>query len=234
MLDRRRILQTGLGRPRLGLGCRPACTRATQAARQGSLQRGRALDPVHPGLRGDRQGLFRGSRHRADDVDGVRRRQIGGGAARQQRRYRVDRPGDLHLRAEQRFAGEDSDLLRAHGNRRLHADRSREGEQVRLEHAQGQGNPRLPAGQHAAPFPGSGAAPERARPAKGREAHEQRRHPGARGLLAGGPEPVRHLHRAGCLADRARRQGASHGVDRRDRRPRRLHHLHGDRQIYPR
>ena len=107
-------------------------------------------------------------------------------------------------------------------------------EQVRLEHAQGQGDPRLPARQHAAPVPRSGAAPERPRSAEGREAHEQRRHPGAGGLLARGPEPVRHLHRAGRLAARARRQGALPRLDRRDRRARRLHLLHGDRQIHPR
>ena len=58
--------------------------------------------------------------------------------------------------------------------------------------------------------------------------------PGARRVLAGGPEPIRHLHRAGCLAARARRQGALPRVDRRDRGSCRLHHLHGDRQIHPR
>ena len=54
------------------------------------------------------------------------------------------------------------------------------------------------------------------------------------GFLAGGAEPIRHLHRAGCRAARARRQGAFHGLDRRDRGICRLHDLHGDGQIYPR
>ena len=144
------------------------------------------------------------------------------------------RPGIGNLRSEQRFTGQDSDLLRAHGNRRLHAGRAREGRQIRLERAQGQGDPGLPARQHAAALSGGGAASERARSAKGREAHEQCRHPGARRVLAGGPEPIRHLHRAGCRAARARRQGALPRVDRRDRGSCRLHHLHGDRQIHPR
>ena len=42
----------------------------------------------------------------------------------------------------------------------------REGRQVRLEDAQGQGDPRLPARQHAAPLPRGGAAPERHRSAR--------------------------------------------------------------------
>ena len=54
----------------------------------------------------------------------------------------------------------------------------------------------------------SGAAPERHRSRQGREARQQRRHPGARRLLARRPEPVRDLHRAGRLPARARRQGA--------------------------
>ena len=95
------------------------------------------------------------------------------------------------LRAEQRLADQDADLLRAHRDRRLHADGPREGRQVRLEHAQGQGDPRLPAGQHAAPVPRGGDAAERHRSAEGRQAQQQRRDPGARRLLARGPEPVR-------------------------------------------
>ena len=95
------------------------------------------------------------------------------------------------LRAEQRLADQDADLLRAHRDRRLHADGPREGRQVRLEHAQGQGDPRLPPGQHAAPVPRSGDAAERHRPAEGRQAQQQRRDPGARRLLARRPEPVR-------------------------------------------
>ena len=51
-----------------------------------------------------------------------------------------------------------ADLLRADRHRRLHADEPREDRQVRMEHAEGQGNPRLPARQHAAPVPRSGAA----------------------------------------------------------------------------
>ena len=82
-------------------------------------------------------------------------------------------------------------LLRADRDRRLHAGRPREGRQVRLEHAQGQGNPRLPAGQHAASVPRSGDAAERHRSAEGRQAQQQRRDPGARRLLARRPEPVR-------------------------------------------
>ena len=77
-------------------------------------------------------------------------------------------------------------------------------------------------------------AAERHRPAQGRQAQQQRRDPGARRLLARGPEPVRHLHRAGRLAARTGRQGALPRLDRRDRRPGRLHHLHGDRQIHQR
>ena len=235
MLDRRRALQGGLAAiGSLSVVRAARRPRAAQAARQGPLQRGGALDPLHAGLCGDRQGLLRGGRHRADHVDRVRRRQVAGGATFQQRRHRADRAGDLDLRADQRLADQDPDLLRAHRHRRLHAGRPREGEQVRVEHAQGQGDPRLPARQHAAPVPRSGAAPERHRPAEGRQAHEQRRHSGARGLVAGRAEPIRHLHRAGRLAARARRQGALPGVDRRDRGPRRLHRLHGDRQIHPR
>ena len=117
-------------------------------------------------------------------------------------------------------------------HRRLHAGRPRQGRQVRLEHAQGQGNPRLPAGQHAAPVLRGGAAQERHRPAEGRQAQQQRRNPGARRLLARGPEPVRHLHRAGRLAARAGRQGAFPRLDRRDRGLCRLHLVHGDRQIH--
>ena len=59
------------------------------------------------------------------------------------------------------------------------------------KHAQGQGDPRLPPGQHAAPVPRSGAAQERPRSAEGREAQQQRRDPGAGRLLDRGPEPVR-------------------------------------------
>ena len=56
--------------PRLALRRRAASrARAAQAARKGSLQRGGALDPVRAGLCRDRQGLLRGGRHRADDVD---------------------------------------------------------------------------------------------------------------------------------------------------------------------
>src|SRR5215813_3461401 len=117
---------------------------------------------------------------------------------------------------------EDRDL-----DGRLHVGRAREGRQIRLEDAQGQGDPGLPARQHAAPFSRGGAAPERARPANRRQAHEQCRHSGARGLVAGGAEPIRDLHRAGRLAARARRQGAFPGVDRRNRRLCRLHDLHG-------
>ncbi len=52
------------------------------------------------------------------------------------------------------------------------------------------------------------------------------------GSWLAGPEPVRHLHRAGRLAARDGRQGALPRLDRRDRRHRRLHDLHGDRQIH--
>ena len=207
---------------------------AAEAAREGSLQRGRALDVVCAGLCRDHEGLLPGARHGRHAGDGARRRQVRGHHAVEPGRHRAHRPGVGDLRSEQRFTGQDSDLLRPHRHRRLHAGRAREGRQIRLEHAQGQGDPGLPARQHAAAVSGGGAASERARSAKGCEAHEQCRHPGARGILAGGPEPIRHLHRAGCRAARARRQGALHGLDRRDRGICRLHHLHGDGQIYPR
>src|SRR6266487_5239526 len=107
-------------------------------------------------------------------------------------------------------------------------------DKIRLEDAQGQRDPGLPPRQHAAALSRGGAAPERPRPANRRQAHEQCRYPRARGLLAGRAKPIRHLHRAGCLAARARRQGIFHGLDRRDRGACRLHHVHGDRQIHAR
>ena len=63
---------------------------------------------------------------------------------------------------------------------------------------------------------------------------EQCRHSGARGILARRAESIRHLHRAGRIAARARWQGIFHGLDRRDRGPCRLHYLHGDGQIHAR
>ena len=55
-------------------------------------------------------------------------------------------PETVDLRAEQRLADQAADLLRADRDRRLHAGRPRQGRQVRLGDAEGQGNPRLPAG----------------------------------------------------------------------------------------
>ena len=149
---------------------------AAQAAREGSLQRGRALDAVRAGLR---RASTKGYFEEPASTSRWRRRR----AATSRWRRCCPTSADIaligpeigDLRAEQRFADQDPDLLRAHLDRRLHAGRPREGRQVRLEHAQGQGDPRLPAGQHAAAVSRSGAAPERDRSAKGRQAHQQRR-----------------------------------------------------------
>ena len=54
------------------------------------------------------------------------------------------------------------------------------------------------------------------------------------GSWIAGQNQFAHLHRAGRLAARDRRQGALPRLDRRDRRAGRLHHLHGDRQIHQR
>src|SRR6516162_9267754 len=60
-------------------------------------------------------------------------------------------------------------LLRTDHHRWFHAARPGEGRPVRVEHAEGKGDPRLPPGQHASAVPGSGAAEKRHRPAEGRE-----------------------------------------------------------------
>ena len=236
MLNRRRVVQGGLAAAGSLDRLRAVwCARAGQAAGQGPLQRSGALDPLRAGLRRHHQGLFQGRRPRRVADHGAGRRQVGRGAAVQQRRHRADRAGDR--RSTCRTANSPTKtpifcgLTATDGFMLVEP---REGRQVRMEHAQGQGNPRLPAGQHAAPVPRGGAAAERHRPAQGRQAQQQRRDPGARRLLARRPEPVRHLHRAGRLAARARRQGALPRLDRRDRGPGRLHHLHGDRQIHQR
>ena len=54
------------------------------------------------------------------------------------------------------------------------------------------------------------------------------------GSWIAGQNQFAHLHRAGRLAARARRQGALPRLDRRDRGAGRLHDLHGDRQIHQR
>ena len=54
------------------------------------------------------------------------------------------------------------------------------------------------------------------------------------GSWLAGQNQYRDLHRAGRLAARTGRQGAFPRLDRRDRGPGRLHHLHGDRQIHQR
>ena len=175
MWNRRRTLQTGLATL---LVRRRSAARlfAAEAAREGPLQRGRALDPCM------RRPMSRSPRasSRSAGLDVTLATAQGGDKSMaimlsQPGRHRADRPGVGDLRSEQRFAGQDSDLLRPHRHRRLHAGRAREGRQVRLEHAQGQGDPRLPPRQHAAAVSRGGAAPERARSAEGREAHEQRR-----------------------------------------------------------
>ena len=60
--------------------CRRSAARlfAAETAREGSLQRGRALDVVCAGLCRDRQGLLRGARHGRHAGDGARRRQVRG------------------------------------------------------------------------------------------------------------------------------------------------------------
>ena len=124
-------------------------------------------------------------------------------------------------------------LLRPDRDRRLHAGGPREGRQVRLEHAQGQGDPRLPPGQHAAAVPRSGAAHERHRSAEGRQAQQQRR-ASRRASAPGSPGQNQYaiFIEPDAVAARARRQGAFPRLDRRDRGPCRLHLVHGDRQVH--
>ena len=119
----------------------------------------------------------------------------------------LDGTGDRDLRAQQRFADQGAHLLRPDRDRRLHAGRPHQARQIRLEHAQGQGRPRLPArAARRCCFFEAAMRMNGVDPDTDVKLVQQYRRPGACRRLARRPEPIRDLHRAGCVAARARRQ----------------------------
>ena len=180
MITRRRTVQTGLAT--LLSAAAPfrafAQPKPRAKVRYNEVVRSILYAPAYVAIA---KGYFEEARHRRHADDRPGRRQVAWrSCSSNQADIALIGPETAIYVQNSDSADQDSDLLRAHRHRRLHAGRPREGRQVRLEHAQGQGNPRLPPRQHAAPVSRGGAAPERARSAEGREAHEQRRDPGAR------------------------------------------------------
>ena len=136
MLNRRRVVQGGLAAAGSLTVSAPFGARAQGKppvkVRYNEVVRSILYAPAYVAIT---KGYFKDAGLDVDDDDRAGRRQVGRGAAVQHRRHRADRAGDGDLRAEQRLADQDADLLRADRHRRLHADGPREGRQVRLEHA---------------------------------------------------------------------------------------------------